>query len=431
MSSTEQLREALGVLTPVLDIVGAPVESAEPPAWCMERGWAEFLLSLGEQELRACEESGLERGLQHVPGAPRDLVALAGKVRQATALPRFRVPALSLPPAALRGVPARKREQLGALLGVAAPLAARAARVVDVGAGSGHLARLSAELFRRETLAIERESMRLRTAQQRTEQRAQTVGPLDVRFAEAHVGLERLELERTDLAVGLHACGELGERLVLAAAAARCDLLLCSCCFQKIAGAKRAMLSQAGGTLALEKPVLGLANLTSQAMGVEASLGDNLRGRQARLGLRHLLQARGLALAPGEEMRGVNRRRAQAGFSELAATVLAARQLPPPTPAELRQHAARAEREHAAVRRLSLPRHLLSRLVEVTVVLDRGALLEEKGQFVLVAELFEQRITPRNTVLLATADRDRLLLTPCSERLTARDGAGGQASGFP
>lgn len=168
------------------------------------------------------------------------------------------------------------------------------------------------------------------------------------------------------------------------------------------------MLSRAGGTLALKKPMLGLANLTSQATGVEATLAENLRGRQARLAVRRLLQSRGLSVAAGEEMRGVNRRRAQAGFATLATAVLAERRLAPPTPAELRFHAEAAEREHGAMRRLSLPRHLLARLVEVSVVLDRAALLEERGQCVLVAELFDQRVTPRNTVLLATAEPSRL-----------------------
>lgn len=395
-------------MIPVLDIVNAPVESAEPPAWCEQRGWADFLLSLAEDELHTCEEEGLDVGLQHLAGAPVELRTLAATVRRVTTLPRLSVAAASLPDAALRGVPARKREQLGALLGVAAPLAASAARVVDVGAGSGHLARLSAELFRRETLALERDPLRLRAAHRLAKQRTQSAGVLAVRFTAADVGPEPLELEPTDLAVGLHACGELGDRLVLAAATVRCDLLLCSCCFQKITTPERAMLAQGGGALSLKKAVLGLANLTSQAAGIEASLTDNLRGRQARLAVRRLLQARGLAVAPGEEMHGVNRRRAQAGFTELVETVLAARRLPPPTPAELRFHADDAEREYGAIRRLSLPRHLLARLVEVTVVLDRAAALEERGQAVLVAELCERRVTPRNTVLVATADPKRL-----------------------
>jgi hypothetical protein len=411
-SASDRLRDALGVLGAELDIVGAAVEDGEPPAWCKQRGWAEFLLSLGERELRACEENGLDVGLRGVAGAPRELVSLADRVRQATTLPRLGIAALQLPDAALRGVPARKREQLGALLGLASPFARSAARIVDVGAGSGHLARLSAELFQRPTLALEREASRLETAQRRAEQRSRSVGALAVRFAAAEVGPERLELTPSDLAIGLHACGELGDRLVLAAAAARSHLVLCSCCFQKITTPVRTMLSRAGGPLALEKSVLGLANLTAQAVGVEASLGDNLRGREARLGLRRLLQARGIPLVAGEEMRGVNRRRAHAGFAELAKTVLAARRLPAPTLAELRFHADAAEREHARIRRLSLPRHLLARLVEVAIVFDRAAALEEHGQHVVVAELFEQRVTPRNTVLVATADTTLLAALP-------------------
>ena len=408
VSASERLRSALGVLEPALDIVGTPVEAAEPPDWCSRRGWADFLLALSDTELAACDEHGLESGLGLVANVPRELQALAASVRRETALPRLRSPRLALPPEALRGVSARKREQLGALLGAAAPLAACARRVVDVGAGSGHLARLSAELFQRETLALEREAPRLATAQRRSEERARNVGALDLRFAVTDVGPDRLELLATDLALGLHACGELGDRLVLAAAAARSDLLLCSCCFQKIATPERVMLSRAGGTFSLKKSVLGLANLTSQAIGVEASLSDNLRGREVRLALRRLLQARGLNVRAGEEMRGVNRRRAQAGLTELATRVLAQRHLPPPTPAELREHADAARREHAAIRRLSLPRNLLARLVEVSVVLDRAARLEESGQSVLVAELFEQRVTPRNTAIFATADPRRL-----------------------
>jgi len=396
------------VLEPVLDIVNARVEQAAPPAWCERRGWAEFLLSLSDTELLACEAHGLEVGLRGVTDAPRELRALAESVRRVATLPRLHARAVELPQAALLGVSARKREQLGAVLALASPLAAQAARVVDVGAGSGHLARLSAEFFQRETLALEREASRVQTAERRSQKRAESVGPLDVRFSVSDVGREKLELRSTDFALGLHACGELGDRLVLAAAEAACDLLLCSCCFQKLSGTERAMLSRAGGSVRLRKSVLGLANLTLRAEGVEASQHDNLRGRLMRLALRRLLQARGLSLRAGEEMQGVNRRRAQAGLSDLANQVLAERRMPPATPAELHMHADAAEREHAAMRRLSLPRNLLARLVEVAIVLDRAALLEESGQSVVVAELFEERVTPRNTGLFATADPRRL-----------------------
>ncbi len=107
-------------------------------------------------------------------------------------------------------------------------------------------------------------------------------------------------------------------------------------------------------------------------------------------------------------MRGVTRRCAQAGFAELARHALRLRQLPAPSAAELHECAERARRDHARIRRFSLPRNLLARLVELAVVRDRAAALEEHGQAVIVAQLFEQRLTPRNTVLFASAEPARL-----------------------
>lgn len=400
MSASDQLAEVLQLLTPVLDIVRAPLDEPNAPDYCLQRGWADFLGSLTDSELAACEANGLESGLHEHARAPPDFRALFRQVRRVIQVPRLSVVPLALPPGALRGVSARKREQLAGLLGAASALAAHSQRIVDVGAGSGHFARLAAELLGRETVALDREPSRLRAGAERSEQRARDCGKLDVRFVVTDLFRQGFELRRTDLAIGLHACGELGDRLVLAVGAARCDLALVSCCLQKIRGDVRVPLSRLAADVRLQKADLGLTNLTLQAEGVEAPLADNLRGREARLAVRQLLRARGIELEPGEEMRGVNRRRARAGFPALAARVLAGRGLSPPTAAELGFHAQNAARDRALIRRFSLPRNLLARLVELSVVLDRAALLEECGLPARVAQLFEQRVTPRNLVLL-------------------------------
>jgi hypothetical protein len=190
--------------------------------------------------------------------------------------------------------------------------------------------------------------------------------------------------------------------LVQAAGATRCELAIVSCCLQKTPGPTRVALSRAGKTFSLPKAALGLTNLTPQAEGVEASLTDNLRARELRLALRRLLHARSIDVRVGEEMRGLNRRRAQGSWLDLATRALGQRGLEPPTASELEFHGANARRDHATIRRLSLPRTLLGRLVELAIVFDRGALLEEAGLHVQVAELFERRVTPRNTLILGS-----------------------------
>ena len=137
-------------------------------------------------------------------------------------------------------------------------------------------------------------------------------------------------------------------------------------------------------------------------------MGQMMQARQARYALRQLLRARGLQVEPGAEMSGINRRRANAGLSEIATRALALRGLAAATAGEIAEHERAASAGYGAVRRLSLPRNLLARSIELAVVLDRAAYLTEHGYAVLVATLFDRAVTPRNISLFASRDARRL-----------------------
>lgn len=407
------LDRALEALLPFLDVVEERAESAEPPAWCERRGWTAFLLGLSDEQLARAESEGIATALDHTSeGAPEDLIAMVQLAGEATRLPTLDARSAALSTAALRQVSERKGEQLGALLGALESLAAPAARIVDVGAGKGHLTRLAAELFGREALGIERDRDRVEAARARVAE-----SPSRAHFLATDACTGELSFESSDLALGLHACGEVGDALVVAAASAGCALALVSCCPQKIAADHRVALSRRAGALVLSRPSLGLANLTAQPVGVETTLARSLEARQARYGLYALLRARGVELALGEELRGINRRRAHGGLSSLAERVLALRGLAPATAAEISHYKAVASRDYAMMRRLSLPRSALARLVEVTIVLDRAALLIEQGLCAEVATLFEPGVSPRNVGLFASPraeDLPRLGASPAN-----------------
>ncbi len=406
MLATKALAGVLRILIPAGDILDGRVDDGEPPAWCARRGWDGFLLGLDDAMLRRAEEEGLASCAPHLPGAPADLVALAAAVAAVT-----RVPALAqegsapLSAPALHAVSARKREQLPALLGAVEGMAQNAVRIVDVGAGSGHFSRLAAGRFAREVVGIDRDPERTAAAARAVER---SPGATPARFLTMDAGPEALAFSPGDLAVGLHACGALGDRLVVAATAAGCDVALVSCCLQKIEGAHRAPLSQAGAGLLLRREALGLANLTAQPVGVEVSLVTTLAAREARLALFLLLRERGVVSTPGEEMQGINRRRAHKGLAALAGPALARRGLLPAGEDEIRRHEDEARRRYARMRRLSLPRNMLARLLEIAVVLDRGAALEESGHHVRWLAIFDRAVSPRNLALFASRDLDRL-----------------------
>jgi SAM-dependent methyltransferase len=393
------LERALDTLLPALDIVAQRVDDALVPTWCSSRGWAEYLLGLSGQDLERCEAEGLAVIAESLRGLPPSLRELAALVREASELPALDAPSVTQNQD-FRGVSRRKQQQLSALLGALTPLVAQASRIVDVGAGSGHFTRLSARHFSREALGLERNAERVARASSR--EQADAGAPFSARFAVVDAFQDGLALLANDLAIGLHACGELGDTLVRAVADSGADLALVSCCLQKISAPERAPLSKAARGLDLHKETLGLSNLTSQAVGVETSIERTMQARQARYALRQLLRARGLEIAPGAEMQGINRRQAHAGLAEIAARSLAQRALPPPGEAELAHYERAALVHFHAVRRLSLPRNMLARVVELSVVLDRATHLLERGYAVRVATLFERAVTPRNIALFAS-----------------------------
>lgn len=391
----------LAIALPLRDVLEQRVDTPHVPAWCESRGWSEFLLALDDRAVAAAEAHGLAALLPEL-AAPPSLTALAHEVSEATQLPMLRG-TTPLDSEALRSVRFRKRAQLSALLSAVSTMADAAERIVDVGAGSGHFTRLSADLFEREAVGLEHNPLRVEAARKRAQSSARaSFVSVDARDA--------LGLSACDLAIGLHACGELGDKLIEAAGAAGCDLALVSCCLQKISGRERAPLSHtaAATRASLRREHLGLANLTAQPQGVEASIDVTIAARQTRYALGQLLRARGVALEPGAEMSGVNRRQANAGLRRVAERALALRELPPPSDAEIAEHEAAARRDYAVIRRLSLPRSMLARLVEVLVSLDRAAHLEERGLAVSVATLFDRRVSPRNIGIFASQASARL-----------------------
>jgi SAM-dependent methyltransferase len=401
MSAAERLARVLSVALPLRDILEGRVDDERVPNWCENRGWTSFLRGLDDDAVRMAEAHGLGQLLPSLPGAPRDLLELGREIAVVTDLPRLDG-CTELTQDALRSVRLRKRAQLSGLLAAVSNMADAANRIVDVGAGSGHFTRLSAELFERDAVGLERNPARVHAAQARaaaSRVRASFV-TVDAR--------DTLQFTPRDLAVGLHACGELGDRLTEAAANARCDLGLVSCCLQKISAPTRVPLSAQGAAAELRREHLGLTNLTAQPQGVEASIDVTIGARQARYALGRLLRARGVVLDPGAEMSGINRRRANLGLYPIAEQALAQRNLPAPTAAEISAHEALAAEHYALIRRWSLPRSMLARLVEVLVSLDRATHLEERGLAVAVATLFDRRISPRNIGIFASRDPARL-----------------------
>ena len=157
--------------------------------------------------------------------------------------------------------------------------------------------------------------------------------------------------------------------------------------------------------LTIGRAVLGLGNGCDGEQGVEEALAVRSAARVNRMALRAALLAAGQAVTAGEEMRGVNRRRATGALEALAACAFAARGMAAPSAAAVDAAGRAAAAEYERVRRWSLPRAMLARLLEVWVALDRAAWLRSLGYATEVVAAFDPSLSPRNVAVLGRPPR--------------------------
>jgi len=353
------------------------------------RAWDSYLLALDDAQLAAVEIAGLSA---EFGAAPSSFVAMVEDTRAVCALESFAVTPVDR--SLRRREKPRKRAQVQAFSEVLLPLSARAKRVVDIGSGHGHLTRDVASRIAMPVIGLERNNA-LAT---RARALSTTTTPS---FAVTDVLDDGLAISDGDCVIGLHACGELGDAMVERCAAHAASIVLVGCCLQKRRAEARRPLCDAPDALTLPRALLGLSNLTPGDVGVEATREDNLAARERRLALHQLLSTRLGPLRFGAEIDGLNRRAAHLELASLVERAFAHRALPLPSAAEIAAAAEWARTQHARARRLSIPRALLARALEVFVLLDRARYLEQRGFTVEIGALFPPEVSARNLALVA------------------------------
>ena len=366
--------------------------------WALARGWADYLRALSDEALTSADTLGIAKWFLADADCPASLRDLAARVEAFCVLPRWQAP--QEPAANWPATHARKRQQIEAVLHVLGAFYPRLSQLVDVGAGRGQLTTRAARALSVPGLGLERDPERVAVARLLAGDAQVEFLAMDV-LAARPMPMEGLASGSACLLMALHGCGELGDALVREAVARSAHVMLLACCPQKIRGHERASLVGAGPIL--PKAVLGLANVLSRTAGIEGTLVSELATKEARLALRHLFEARGVTVLAGEEMRGVNRRKVHAGLPKLAQAACRARGLADPSESELRAAACYAHHRYQAQRRLSLPRSMLGRALEIFLALDRAMFLLAAGYEVRVLELFPVEVSPRNVALLGVS----------------------------
>lgn len=202
----EAFTQLLSELQSVHDIIEGRMAEPTTAPWAERRGWSEFLRALPDEAVDHAEQHGLwacPEIRSQAPSDLRELATTAARWHQTVATDC----GASREQPRMRHVRPRKQLQLEALCELWAPAAAHCERVVDVGAGSGHLTRVVAQAWHREALGLDRDERRVQVARLLAQQTG-------LQFVQCDVLAQAFELRAGDFVVGLHACGELGDELV-------------------------------------------------------------------------------------------------------------------------------------------------------------------------------------------------------------------------
>ncbi len=346
---------------------------------------AAWLLGLDDAAL-----DQLEAGAPLPDTAPGALRGWWAELANLTELPRLHHTPLRATTPQASGIPGRKWQQVLAFAEVLLPRLRGDEQLLDWCAGKGHLGRSLATLCGRPTQLLEWNPALCEVAPQTDLVQTRC---LDVLSPEA----ASLVTSQTAL-LGLHACGQLSERLLQVGCARRARLIVSAgCCFHKLADGQDAYrpLSQAGllQPLPLDRGGLRLCSLDEVVSG-RARRRDRRRALAYRLGWQALHQ---LPQPPGM----IPRRQLKARFSDFARQRCNRLDLAQPSPARL----ARAEADGLAaarrLRALELVRFGFRRGLELWILLDRSLFLLEAGRQVALGRFCERALTPRNLLLVA------------------------------
>lgn len=401
---SQALLSAASLLQECRKILNDRIITRDPPSW-MPPAISSYLLSLSDSDLHHCETDGFANYLNATSTkGPPALHSLAS--RAATLSAHFPVLQSSQSMDSTLDSPGRsnrrckkrpkatKRAQIRQLAALTSHLLSHTdvtvERILDVGAGHAHLASsLATQLpFAPPVLALDRDEALIRAA--RDLHAPLLAGPIPpLTLSCTSIGNTSLTAQSTDLLLGLHACGALGDAIIQCAASdGPASVVLVSCCLQKIAKGDQ-------NRVPMSSIVLDNANLREALTMPRGTLGatNRTRGyvnraditaRETRYALRQLLEARGQPVQrAGEEVYGLSRHRLRKGLREVAGEVLAMRNISGEKikEDEILEREQEARSSYRVMRALTLPRSLAGEVMEMAIILDRAAVLEECGRF--------------------------------------------------
>ncbi|MGS0682699.1 methyltransferase [Shewanella sp. 125m-7] len=294
----------------------------------------------------------------------------------------------------------RKWQQINAFV---ATLPRDDSPVLEWCAGKGHLGRLIAKAHHREVVSLEWQQSLCAAGEQFA---AKWQLPQSFICADAFAGQSE-QLHPKQLAVALHACGDLHVTLLKHASnAGTKQLVISPCCYHLIQANHYQALSQVAQASALicDEPKLSRADLQlplqQSVIANDKHKGYRLQEMAWRLGF-DALQRKVRGLDEYLPVPSVKQSQLNAEFADFCRWAADAKGVCLPLDVDYDAYRDIGEQRQRLTRRIDLVAHLFRALMEQWLILDRVCFLEEQGYQVKLSEFCSNSITPRNALIHA------------------------------
>lgn len=270
--------------------------------------------------------------------------------------------------------------------------------VLEWCAGKGHLGRLIAKAHHREVVSLEWQQSLCEAGEQFA---AKWQLPQTFICADAFAGQSE-QLHTEQLAVALHACGDLHVKLLQhASEAGTKQLVISPCCYHLIQAKQYQPLSQIAkaSALTLNRADLQLP-LQQSVIANDKHKGYRLQEMAWRLGF-DALQRKVRGCNEYLPVPAVKQSQLNGEFEDFCLWAAESKGLRLATDLDFQAYQVTGEQRQRLTRRIDLVAHLFRALLEQWLLLDRVCFLQEQGYQVNLSEFCSNSITPRNALIYA------------------------------
>jgi len=328
----------------------------------------------------------------------QELKAYLQSIQDLTSFEQLELSSINFPDALTRKVDDKKLHELKQLHLTLKDLK-DFSNVLDIGGGVGFLSTMIAQNFNCHVTSLDFNKQLQASGQERI----QKWNLKKVKFIHSDfnqmTSLKDFDNLDNRLVIGLHSCGELGTKLIQYGAKSQCNqVVLASCCYHKLNGSYNISFHAQKHPFDFSINALHLASRASKIEDFNA-FQNKLRVRKYRYLLHMLEYDKG-----HKDFRSIGNTKLsdyQLSFTDYVQRYSLFNDLSIEDSEEFFSNTD----NHLRVKKIifaDILRSLLGRVVETYIILDRAIFLEEAGYKTKIIKAFNQNISPRNLLILAS-----------------------------